>query len=283
MKRGDWTFRAFLDGRFRLDGGSMFGVVPRVLWERQHEPDGLNRIELALRCLFAESGERRVLVDVGIGDRWEEKQRAIYAIDRRPGQLLQELGEAGIAPESITDVVLTHLHFDHCGGALRDGPGGPVPCFPNARHWVQLRHWNWAKQPTERDRASFRSADFLPLETAGLLQVVDGAQEIIPGVRVVPVSGHTPHQQMVEFDAPEGGVVFCADLLPFASHLRIPWIMGFDLNPLLTLNEKREFLSRAAEEQTTLVFEHDPAVEACGVTFTDKGFEPVGPFTLAER
>ena len=283
MQRGGWTFRAFSDGTFRLDGGAMFGVVPRVMWEQRHTPDAQNRIVLALRCLLAESGDRRVLVDCGAGDRWAEKQRGIFLFDRRPGQLLAELAEAGVAPESVTDVVLTHLHFDHCGGAVRAGPDGLEPSFPRARHWVQRRHWEWAQRPSERDRASFRPDDFAPLQAAGLLQLVEGPTEILPGVRAVPVNGHTPWQQLAEFDTGEGAVVFCGDLLPFASHLQVPWIMGYDLNPLLTLNEKKEFLSRAAEEGHTLVFEHDPAVEACGVRFADGRFEAVGPFTLAQR
>lgn len=283
MKCGDWTFRAFTDGSLRLDGGAMFGVVPRPLWEKRHPPDEQNRVELALRCLLAESPDRRVLVDTGVGDRWEAKQRGIYQFARRPGQLLAELAEAGVAPESITDVVLTHLHFDHCGGALRELPDGPVPAFPRARHWVQRKHWEWAQRPSERDRASFRATDFAPLAAAGLLEMVEGWSEIVPGVRVAPISGHTPWQQMVEFHTGAGTVVFCADLLPFASHLQIPWIMGFDLNPLLTLNEKKEFLSRAVEEQYTLVLQHDPVIEACGVRFADGKFEAVGPFTLAER
>jgi len=283
MKRGGWTFRAFTDGSFRLDGGAMFGVVPRVMWEKHHPPDERNRIELARRCLLADTEGRRVLVDAGAGDRWEEKQRGIYAFARRPGQLLAELAAAGVAPESITDVVFSHLHFDHCGGAVRGLPDGLQPAFPRARHWVQKRHWEWAQRPSERDRASFRADDFAPLAAAGLLELVDGAREIVPGVRVTPVSGHTPWQQMVEFHTGHGTVVFCADLLPFASHLQVPWIMGFDLNPLLTLNEKKEFLSRAAEDGYTLVFQHDPVVEACGVEYRDDRFHPVPPFTLAER
>lgn len=283
MKRGGWTFRAFTDGSLRLDGGAMFGVVPRVMWEPHHPPDAQNRVELALRCLLAESAGRRVLVDAGAGDNWAEKQRGIYAFARRPGQLLAELAEAGVAADSITDVVLTHLHFDHCGGAVRLLPDGPVPAFPKARHWVQRRHWEWAQRPSERDRASFRAEDLGPLAASGLLQLVDGAAEILPGVRVLPVSGHTAHQQLVEFHTGEGVVAFCGDLLPFASHLRVPWIMGFDLNPLLTLSEKKEFLSRAAEGDFTLVFEHDPVVEACGVRFAEGKFEAVPPLRLSER
>ncbi len=283
MQRAKWTFRAFTDGAFKLDGGAMFGVVPRALWEQQHPADDRNRIDMVLRCLLAEHGDRRILVDAGIGDRWEEKKRDIFAFDRRPGHLLSELAGAGISTESITDVVLTHLHFDHCGGAVREQGGELVPAFPKARHWVQKKHWQWAMHPTERDRASFRPEDFEPLEKAGLVEFVDGPNEILPGVRVLPVHGHTPGQQLVEFHTGDGVVAFVGDLLPLASQLRVPWVMAYDLNPVLTLTEKKEFLSRAAEEDYVLVFEHDPAVECCGVVFDGKAFKPAGPFALADR
>jgi glyoxylase-like metal-dependent hydrolase (beta-lactamase superfamily II) len=283
MQLGDWTFRAFTDGNFRLDGGAMFGVVPRVMWERHHPPDDRNRIAMTLRCLLAEKGERRVLVDTGIGDRWEDKHRGIFAIERGQGHLVGELAAAGVSPGSITDVVLTHLHFDHCGGTIRAVDGRLEPMFPNARHWVQEKQWRWAHQPTDRDRASFRVDDFHPLETAGLLELVDGAREIIGGVRVNPVNGHTTGQQIVEFDTGEGVVVYCGDLVPLASQVRVPWIMGYDLNPLLTLEEKRRFLSRAAEEDYLLVFEHDAEHECARVVFEDGKFEAVGPFTLDEQ
>jgi glyoxylase-like metal-dependent hydrolase (beta-lactamase superfamily II) len=222
-------------------------------------------------------------VDTGIGDRWDEKGKKIFAIDRRTGHLVGELAADGVSPESITDVILTHLHFDHCGGAVRRGDSGPVPTFPRARHWVQKRHWQWAQNPTERDQASFRHEDFQPLADAGQLELVDGRQEILPGVVVAPISGHTPSQQMVEFYTPEGVVVYCGDLIPFASQVHTPWIMGFDLNPLLTLNEKKEFLSRAVEENYILVFEHDPEVEAGTVKFDDGKFLIADAFNLSER
>ncbi len=282
MRMGDWTFRAVLDGRFRLDGGSMFGVVPRVLWQKRHPADDSNRIELALRCLLAESGDRRLLVDTGIGERWDDKGRRIYAIERRPHQLLRELEAAGVAAEAVTDVVLTHLHFDHAGGVVQPGPDGPTPTFPNARHWVQRKHWEWAHAPTDRDRASFHVEGFRRLVELGLLEQVDGAREIAPGARLVPINGHTPGQQMVEFHTGDGTLVYCADLIPFASQVHVPWIMGFDLNPLLTLNEKREFLSRAVEEGYVLVFEHDPTVEACTVKFADDRFQVDRTLSLAD-
>jgi len=282
MKLGDWEFRAFHDGRFKLDGGSMFGVVPKVMWEQKHPADDMNRIDLDLRCLLVDHGDRRILVDTGMGDRWEDRQIDMFGLVRRPNQLTAELAEAGITRESITDVVLTHLHFDHAGGALREVDGELVPVFPNARHWIQKRHWNWADQPSERDRASFRADDFRVLADKGQLQMVDGADEIMPGVRVTPVNGHTPGQQMVEFNTGQGTVVFCGDLLPFLSQVHVPWIMGFDLNPLLTVTEKKQFLSRAVEENFTLVFEHDTENEAATVKFEDGKFKPERVFTLAE-
>jgi glyoxylase-like metal-dependent hydrolase (beta-lactamase superfamily II) len=253
------------------------------MWERQHPADGSNRIELVMRCLLATSGDRRLLVDTGMGDRWEEKGQEIFAIERRPEQLLADLELAGVPPAAITDVVLTHLHFDHAGGTIRQGQEGLEPAFPRAQYWIQQQQWNWALHPTERDRASFRQEDFLPLAETGRLHLIEGVQEIVPGVRVTPVHGHTPGQQLVEFHTGEGVVVYCGDLIPFASQVHIPWIMSYDLNPLLTLNEKKEFLSRACEDHYVLVFEHDPQVEACTVRFEQGKFEVDETFRLAER
>jgi glyoxylase-like metal-dependent hydrolase (beta-lactamase superfamily II) len=283
MKLGDWRFRAFHDGRFKLDGGAMFGVVPKVFWEQQHPADDKNRIGLDLRCLLVETGDRRILVDTGIGDRWDEKKAGVFAMERRPNQLVAELAEAGLTRDSITDVVLTHLHFDHCGGVLREVDGSLEPTFPSARHWVQQKHWEWAQRPSERDRASFRPDDFALLEEKGQLQLIDGAREFMPGVRALPVNGHTPGQQMIEFNTGEGTVVYCGDLLPFLSQIHVPWIMGFDLNPLLTVTEKKQFLTRAVEDGIILVFEHDLQNEAATVAFENGRFVPKDVFTLAER
>ncbi len=282
MKIGDWTFQAFHDGRFKLDGGAMFGVVPKVFWQKQHPADELNRIDLDLRCLLADGPDgRRILVDTGMGDRWDAKKIGVFGLERRPNQLVAELAEAGVTRESVTDVILTHLHFDHAGGAVREADGDLVPTFPGARYWVQQRHWEWASHPSERDQASFRGDDFAVLKQGDRLQLVDGAKEIMPGVRVTPISGHTPGQQMVEFATGAGTLVYCGDLIPYLSHLHIPWIMGFDLNPLLTVTEKKQFLTRAVEDGYVLVFEHDPVHEAATVRFEDGKFVPGEVFTLA--
>ncbi len=282
MKLGDWTFRTFHDGCFKLDGGSMFGVVPKVMWAKQHPADEKNRIDLDLRCLLVDNGDKRILVDTGMGERWDEKKTEIFSLVRRPNQLVAELAEEGITRESVTDVILTHLHFDHAGGALRLGANGLEPVFPNARYWVQKRHWDWAGHPSERDQASFRRDDFGLLEEAGLLELIDGAREIMPGVRVTPVSGHSPGQQVVEFHTGQGVLAYVADLIPFLSQLHVPWIMGFDLNPLLTITEKKQFLTRAVEDRIIVVFEHDPVHEAATVKFEKGRFLPDEIFTLAE-
>ena len=280
MKIGGWNFSAFHDGQFKLDGGAMFGVVPKVMWEKHHAADEMNRIDLDLRCLLVDHDDRRIMVDVGIGDRWDERKAQVFALDRRPNHLVAELAEAGITRESITDVVLTHLHFDHAGGVFRQGDNGLEPVFPNATHWVQKKHWDWANNPSQRDRASFRLEDFFDLKESGKLEMVEGRQEILPGVIVMPVNGHSPGQQIVEFHTGEKVVVFCGDLIPFRSQVHVPWIMGFDLNPLLTVAEKKQFLSRAAEDGYILVFEHDVDHEAATVEFSDGKFKPLKTFTL---
>lgn len=273
MRLGDWTMTLLSDGVIRLDGGASFGVVPKPLWEKQITADERNRIPMVLRCLLAEGHGRRVLIDTGVGDRWDAGQRDLFGMERRAGQLLTELGAAGIERDSITDVVLSHLHFDHVGGACLDRADGMQPAFPQARWWVQRQQWDWARRPSERDRASFRSEDFDVLAASGTLELLDGAAEILPGLRLVPAHGHTPGMQVAEFHTRQGVMIFLADLIPMAAHLHLPWIAGYDLNPLLTLSEKRQLLSRAVEEDYLLVFSHDPVHEACRVAFQNGRFK----------
>ncbi len=271
MQLGDWSFKVFTDGIFRLDGGASFGIVPKPLWERRQPADARNRIPVALRCLLAEGHGRRILIDTGIGDRWDAKQRDIYGMERQAGQLLVELADRGVRREDITDVVLTHLHFDHCGGACLD-LDGMTPTFPRARWWVQRQQWDWAHDPSERDRGSFRHDDFAPLATTGALELLAGPHEIAPGLRVTPVHGHTPGMQLVEFHTGAGTLVFLADLIPTVDHIPLPWVSGYDLNPLLTISEKRELLSRAVADDYLLVLQHDARHEVCRVGFADGRF-----------
>jgi glyoxylase-like metal-dependent hydrolase (beta-lactamase superfamily II) len=252
------------DGSFALDGGAMFGVVPRAVWERAHPADERNRIELGLNVALVESAGRRVLVDTGMGDRWGEKERALYRLDRTR-TLLQGLAALGLRPEDIDVVVNTHLHFDHAGGNTREEGGRLVPTFPNARYVVQLGEWEDAVRPHERSRASYREGDFVPLAEARRLETVQGEVEVAPGVRVVPVGGHTAYHQMVVVEGGGETLVVPTDLLPTTSHLPLPWLMSYDLFPVGTLEAKRRLLEQAAERRWRILFYHDPATAVATV------------------
>ena len=256
---GDIKVHVLSDGRFALDGGAMFGVVPRVVWEKTDPPDEKNRVSLGLNIALVESGGKRILVDTGMGDKWGEKERRMYRLDRSI-TLLGSLQAHGIAPEDIDVVVNTHLHFDHAGGNTRLVDGKAVPTFPRARYVVQMGEWEDATHPHERSRASYRDENFVPLAESRQLETVQGEVEIAPGVRVVPVGGHTAYHQMVIVQGGGRTLAIPTDLLPTSSHLPLPFVMGYDLFPVGTLEAKRRLLERAAAEHWTLLFYHDPRV-----------------------
>lgn len=269
---GPYTLHTIHAGYFALDGGAMFGIVPKPLWERQIQPDNRNRIPLSTRCLLLEGNDRLVLVDNGIGDKEDDKFSDIYALDYSRAELHRSLGEAGFSAEDVTDVILTHLHFDHCGGTTRRKGDRFELTFPNARHHVQRAHWDWAVRPNIRERASFLSHNLQPLGESGQLHLLDGEQEILPGISVLTVDGHTEAQQLVKVTGEEGSLVFVADLLPTTAHVRPVWIMAYDIRPLASISEKEAFLRRAAAEDWTLFFEHDPVTAIASVRETEKGF-----------
>jgi len=274
MKVGSYTLSLVEAERFRLDGGAMFGVVPRPLWSREHAPDEKNRIQMVTRCLLARGDGRVVLVDTGMGDDWSEKERDIYAIENGARSIVRALAAKGVAPGDVTDVVLTHLHFDHTGGAVTRHEGGLSPTFPNARYHVQEAQLAWAQSPTERDRRSYRGDTFLPLLKQGRFVPARGKSEILPGVHVEPTQGHTVGHQVVRFGDGPGSVLYCGDLIPTAAHLPTPWVMGYDLFPVTTMNEKRDLLERAADQQWVLVMEHDPLNPAVLAGREKDGFVP---------
>jgi glyoxylase-like metal-dependent hydrolase (beta-lactamase superfamily II) len=244
-------------GRFRLDGGAMFGVVPRVLWERVSPPDEKNRIELAMNGLLIRDGKRTVLVETGMGDRWSPKEREIYALRNDPG-LAAALEKLQARAESVDAVILTHLHFDHAGGATcLEASGEAAPAFPNATYFLQKSEWSFARDLNERTRASYRKDDFEPLERAGRLQLVEGEMEIFPGVSVVPLPGHTPGLQGVLIRGGGRSLLYPSDMVPTAAHLPYPYIMGFDVLPLTTLATRKAILPRAAAEGWILVLGHE--------------------------
>lgn len=270
MKLGDFALKAVETGTFRLDGGTMFGVVPRVLWERTNPPDENNRIAMAMRALYIEGFDRRIIVDSGAGTTVNEKMIRNYVIDTEG--LGAALERSGIDPDAVTDAVATHLHFDHAGGfTYRDAQGAVQLVCPHALHYIQKRQWEAALNPNAKDRASFLSESYLPIEEADMLQLVDGEEEIAPGVTVIPTEGHTPGHQVVLVESGDEKLLYCGDLIPLASHVNLPYIMSFDHFPLTTLEEKRRMLALAADERWILFFEHDPVIAACRVRRTDGG------------
>ncbi|HET9401471.1 MAG TPA: MBL fold metallo-hydrolase [Candidatus Acidoferrales bacterium] len=276
MTLGDIEVHLLTDGTLRLDGGAMFGVVPKPLWERKAPADDRNRILLAMNILLIRAAGKWLLVETGAGDKWDAKLRSIYAIENSPS-LIDKLSANGITPVKIDVVINTHLHFDHCGWNTRMVNGKVVPTFPNARYVVQRLEFDHAMKPTERDRASYEHANFVPIDEAGQWNFVDGDTEIVPGVELVVAPGHTRHMQCVKVSSGGKTIFFTADLVPTSAHLPYPWVMGYDLYPLTTLENKKKWLPRAVREGWTVVFPHDPKTPAVRLheRETKLEFEPV--------
>jgi glyoxylase-like metal-dependent hydrolase (beta-lactamase superfamily II) len=272
-----------LFGYFRLDGGAMFGVVPKPLWERKNKADERNRILLALRSLLIKGKDFRALVDLGISNKMSPRLRDIYGYQEEEGGIEGVLARHGESTDTITHMIITHLHFDHASGATMLKDGKIVPTFPNARYMVQRTHLEWALQPSLRDRASFFKEDFEPLLDRGLVHTVDGDCEVLNGVFVQKCDGHTLGIQTVRVETEVGTVVYPSDEIPTSSHIPLPYIMGYDLQPLLTLKEKTKILETAVKENHILVLEHDPAVVAVRVSKTSDGFEAVESYTSWEQ
>jgi glyoxylase-like metal-dependent hydrolase (beta-lactamase superfamily II) len=273
MRLGAFDFKAIDTGAFRLDGGAMFGVVPKVLWSRTNPADENNRISMAMRALYVEGAGHRLVIDSGAGTNYGEKMMRNYLIET--DGLRAALEWKGIDPASITDAVATHLHFDHAGGFCYRSVGGGIElALPHAVHHVQRRQWEAALGPNEKDRASFFPEYLLPIEEAGLLRLADGVVDIFPGVTLIPTDGHTPGHQVILISTSAGGVLYCGDLIPLASHINLPYIMAYDHFPLKTLEEKKQMLARAADERWILFFEHDPEIAAARIQKTDhEGFK----------
>ncbi|HLW29501.1 MAG TPA: MBL fold metallo-hydrolase [Brumimicrobium sp.] len=262
-------------GNFKLDGGAMFGVVPKTLWSRTNKPDENNMCEWAMRCMLIEDGDRLMLIDTGIGDKQSEKFFSYYYLFG-DDSLRGNLKKLGFSPDDITDVFLTHLHFDHCGGAVeRVGENQFQPVFKNATFWSTEKHWKWATEPNAREKASFLSENILPLEESGQLKFVsrDGnyTKNVFPDIDLLFVDGHTESQMIPHIRYKGKTIVFMADLLPSVGHIPLPYVMGYDTRPLLTLTEKEKFLKEAAENEYILFLEHDAENECCTLKQTEKG------------
>ena len=259
MRLGDLDLRLVNDGGFRLDGGAMFGVVPKTLWEKRKPADDRNRIAMVTNCLLVERGNELLLVDTGIGDKNDSKFRGIFGLGEGDVRLPEAIREAGYELGDVTHVLLSHLHFDHSGWNAREAGGKLVPTFPKARYWMQRGEVEHARNPSPRDRASYDSRNWEPLFEAGVVELFDDQAEPVAGVRAVRAPGHNADMCVVTLDGGGGQKgIFFADLVPTAAHVPYPWIMSYDLYPLLTLESKQRWLPRAAQEQWLCIFEHDP-------------------------
>ena len=261
----------------------MFGVVPKSLWNKVNPSDDNNMCNWAMRCLLVEDGNRLVLIDNGLGDKQDDKFFSYYYLNG-DDSLSKSLRKHGFTENDITDVFLTHLHFDHCGGSVKwkaDRSGYEL-AFPNATYWSNERHWEWATHPNAREKASFLKENILPIQESGQLKFLKNREELMPGFSVIEVNGHTEGMLLPLVTTTKGTLVYCADLFPSLGHVPLPWIMAYDMRPLVTLEEKTTLLKEAAEKNYILFFEHDRTVECCSLAKTEKGVKADRTFRLNE-
>ena len=277
MRFGGYRVEVVRDAEFRLDGGAMFGVVPRALWSRVCPPDAENRVRLNMNCLYVETATERILVETGAGDKWSEKQEAIYGFSRERPLADTLRAAAGVRPEEVTIVVNTHLHFDHAGGnTTRDPAGRVVPTFPNARYFVSRAEYEHAEEPHERDRASYLPENWRPLVETGQLELKDADYEVAPGLRMETIPGHSRTMQCVRLERGGRTLFGFADLVPTRAHVPFAWVMGYDLYPVETLEAKKRLLPQAAREGWLCLFYHDPEAPLCRVVEEEGRLRAVG-------
>ncbi|MEE9448724.1 MAG: MBL fold metallo-hydrolase [Ignavibacteriaceae bacterium] len=270
MKIGKYRLKIIESGYFGLDGGAMFGIIPKPLWQKTNPADESNRVKLSTRNLLLESENRKIIVDVGMGDKLDDKEKRIYDIDSNTS-MEKGLAVHGLKADDITDVFLTHLHFDHCGGSTKLQNGKLIPAFPNAHYFIQKQNYDWAVKPLDRDKGSYVKSNFVPLFEEGVLNFTIGDARLDDEIDFIVINGHTFGQQMLKISDSANTLVYCCDLLPFVSHIPIPYIMGYDLQPLITIKEKVKILQQAVDENWLLFFEHDPEIACATVKHTDKG------------
>lgn len=284
MKIGNYELHSIQTGLFRLDGGAMFGVVPKPLWSKTNPADESNRIDMCMRSLLLISGDKKIIIDNGVGYKLSDKLNAIYGVDHSKYTLEDELTKHNLKPADITDVILTHLHFDHAGGSTKIAENGEIElAFPNAVHHLQKKHWEWGQNPSERDKASFMPENYDMLQKKGVLKLYDGDSKFDDVISLHAVCGHTPFMQLVKVKDDENTLLFTADLFPMTSHIPLPYIMGYDLFPLTTLDEKKKFLPQIVKENWILFFEHDAFTETCRVQQTERGFMVADKMELNKR
>lgn len=270
-------------GFFKLDGGAMFGVVPKAIWSRTNPADANNMCTWAMRSLLIEDGNRLILIDNGIGQKQDEKFFSHYYL-HGDTTLESSLNKLGFSPDDITDMFLTHLHFDHCGGSIKWNKDrtGYEPAFKNATYWSNNEHWEWATKPNAREKASFLKENIMPIQESGQLKFLEEQAELFPGFTVMYARGHTDAMMIPHIKYKGRTIAYMADLLPSTGHIPLPYVMGYDTRPLITLDEKAKFMQKAAEEEYILFLEHDSVNECCTVQNTEKGVRLKDTFRLSD-
>lgn len=270
-------------GHFKLDGGAMFGVVPKSMWQKLNPPDENNMCSWAMRCLLIEDGDKLILVDNGMGNKQDDKFFGHYFL-HGDDTLEKSLANKGYTKDDITDVFLTHLHFDHCGGSIEKLEDKLVPAFKNATYWSNKLHWDWAIHPNEREKASFLKENITPIQESGKLKFIQTSDEVVfsENIKVRFMNGHTESMMLPQINYKGKSIVFMADLLPSVAHIPLPYVMAYDMRPLQTLQEKKIFLTEAQKRDYILFFEHDPLIECCNLQLTEKGIRSRDTFKLSD-
>ena len=265
MKIGKYDLYSVETSEFGLDGGAMFGIIPKPVWEKKVSADELNRVNMVTRSLLLVSDEKKILIDTGNGTKWEEKYKQIYDINTDQYNIEKSLGKYGFSSEQITDVICTHMHFDHIGGNTKIKSGEVVPTFPNAKYWISEENWKLANHPSQKDAGSFIEHDWKVLAENKMIEIIDGREPFIEGIETFVTHGHTPGLLHPIVSDGSNKLFYGADIFPMVAHIPIPWVMAYDVQPVVTMEEKQKLLQKMEREDWILFFEHDPHIQACSV------------------